>query len=1016
MKPTTQKISIILQTLLIAILFVSGCNDSDSSSSETGPASGLTSTVLTNQAAYIPAQCYTKTTDESETVHNTCYTCHTTGFRPDFTNDYDLQEEYAFPDYADKNHWDNLFKDRNDQIAAISDNQILEYIRSSNYLDSQGSITLADTLASVPESWDYNKDGKWSGYVPDCYYNFDDEGFDKTPAGKYTGWRAYGYYPFPTTHWPANGSMADVLIRLPETFRTLYNQFDKTVYKLNLAILESIIKQTNIIIPLTDETVYGVDLNKDGILSTATQITYDWAPLEGKYMYYVGDAFIQQELDEVNLAAGLFPKGTEFLNTFYYIDLDANGSLQLSNRIKEIRYAKKTRWLTYSELEDLALNDVKERDDFPDRLDLPIGNIEDGVSNGVGWVLKGFIEQTDGELRPQTFEETTSCIGCHGGVGATTDSMFSLKRKLNHESFQDGWFHWSQKGLQGINEPKVEFEAGGVQYEYSYYLIYCGAGDEFRANQEIMDTFFDAGTGFVKQDMVDLLHEDISILLYPSAERAMTLNKAYKTIVDDQSYTLGRDIIIGSAANIHDEIDATELETEVEQSVILSESCRDFTCEGCDSAKIGPVSEQLQNEIYGEGMSAPDGTAYQIGWDGIINISNYSVDIDGYYFPFPKRHTLPTRFLVPLGSIPACYTCHRLTACVPADAPPADAAVDLPATSTTENGLALTQLTANGGCDTNALWSPDGEKIAWVSDRSGRNQIWVMSADGSQQQQVTFGPNIHGWQMWSPDSSRLVYWGYDETSQQSSIATVLVDGSDKIVLIESDEALDRPEYSPDGQYIAYAAESDGNWDIWMVRSDGSEFFQLTTDPQMETNPLWRPDGMVLAYKACASGAYSLCTEEFLTFENGFNSPTIYRWNGPQSIQMYDWSPDGTKITYTAEIVTNASGEDRTSYLAVVDQVTLANKNTTNIADVLSNGNTLGDRGPVFSPDGEQIAFWAWDKSYRATLWIADADGSNLYQLTTQGFDSYPRWHPNGDVLVFESQRTGNSDIWTVEVE
>jgi len=54
--------------------------------------------------------------------------------------------------------------------------------------------------------------------------------------------------------------------------------------------------------------------------------------------------------------------------------------------------------------------------------------------------------------------------------------------------------------------------------------------------------------------------------------------------------------------------------------------------------------------------------------------------------------------------------------------------------------------------------------------------------------------------------------------------------------------------------------------------------------------------------------------------------------------MNSWNPDGTQIAYTAEVINDASGEGRVSY-----------------------------RGPVFSPDGRKVAFWAWDKSYKATL-------------------------------------------------
>jgi TolB protein len=116
------------------------------------------------------------------------------------------------------------------------------------------------------------------------------------------------------------------------------------------------------------------------------------------------------------------------------------------------------------------------------------------------------------------------------------------------------------------------------------------------------------------------------------------------------------------------------------------------------------------------------------------------------------------------------------------------------------------------------------------------------------------------------------------------------------------------------------------------------------------------------------------------------------------------------------VVTPASGEDRVSYVAMVEKVNWADAGVTNSKPVLLAGRTtLGDRGPVFSPDGRQVAFWAWDKNYRATLWISDVDGGNLRQLTTAGLDMAPRWSPDGTALVFESTRAGNQDIWLIDL-
>ncbi len=998
-----------LKYLLFAIL-----NASVIVSSASTVTADLKSTTLRNPAPFIPPQCYTKTVGTAGTVHNTCFTCHTNGFRPDFINDRDLQLEYAFPAEVEKNHWTNLFQDRGQQVAALSDQQILAYVRTSNYFDSNGSITLAKALTRVPAAWDHDADGQWSGYVPDSYFNFDDEGFDRDPSGAYTGWRALAYYPFPSTHWPTNGSFDDVLIRLPQAFRMQDNQFDITVYKLNLAILEALIKKRDIDIPPVDENAFDVDLDKDGMLDMATRVVYDWAPTEGRYMHFVGDAFLLQRQQKVRLAAGLFPVGTEFLNTLRYIDIAGDGAIRPAPRLKEIRYAQKMKWLTYAELETLAMNEIKERNDFPDRLKLPIGNLEDGLSNGKGWVLQGFIEDAAGRLRPQSFEETASCIGCHGGIGATIDSTFSLARKLDGSTFQRGWYHWSQKDLRGIKEPRVEFMRAGTQYEYCFYLMYTNGGDEYRANTEVTDLFFDSH-GHLKKDMAEKLHDDISILLYPSPQRALALNKTYKLIVAEQSFRRGREAIVGSAEKVHAEILLRDLETRV-KTAIVANRLPHFFAGGPDRSPAAPsVSTLLQAVISGEGMAGPSGERYQINWSGLIDKSTYGLEKKGFYFPFPPRHTLPTRIIVPNAAIPSCYACHRLTAPMPPKDPQVSIPIQLPASSSVEAGLNLVRLTKDSGIDTNGVWSPDGNRIAWVSDRSGGFQIWVMQKDGADKRQLTQGPGIHGWPMWHPDSTRLVYWGYDEQGGVSTISTCRIDGSAGSTLVESKEALDRPVWRPDGNTIAYAAQRSGNWDIWVMAGDGSRQYQMTYDAQMETNPLWSPDGMIIAYKVAPSKAYNLTIENFISVRNGFDSPTYRLWDGIKSIQMNDWSPDGKKIAYTAEIVTNASGTDRVSYLAVVDEVSFVGRKTAGKPLIFSQGRTLGDRGPVFSPAGDQVAFWAWDKSYRATLWLADADGKNLKRLTSEGFDMYPRWHPNGKSILFESGRSGNMDIWLLSL-
>lgn len=978
----------------------------------------LTSKTTVNDGAYLPSQCYTKTkSDDGRDVYNPCYSCHTDSVAPNYTNDGDIQLEYAFTEYHNTNHWSNLFLDKSARVAAISDDEILTYIRKSNYLDDDGKIIIAETLQNVPDGWDFDEDGVWDGYIPDCYFNFDTEGFDKTSSGTYTGWRAIAYAPFLGTFWPTNGSTDDVLIRLDEMFRSdTSGNFDLATYKVNLAVVEAMIKRADVGIDSVDESVFGVDLDKDGNIATATEVKYEWDPKNGVVMSFVGAAKTAQDAGTINKpAAGLYPQGTEFLHSVRYIDI-TDDSIALSARMKELRYAKKKGYMNYGELEEAAHEEIKETNDFPDRLGEYFGDVEKGISNGFGWAYQGFIEDKDGDLRPQTYEETVFCIGCHSNVGAPTDSSYAMPRKYDSDTYQKGWYHWSQKDLKGTPEQKAEYGTAGVQYEYSLYLMYNRGGDEFRANDEVIAKFFNED-GTIKDDMIEALHDDVSILLYPSSERALKLNKAYKTIVEEQSFIYGRDANVTSVeATVHKKLEDKDLETGVTSELNTLDVRSSYSLDN-RSADLTNISADLIAEVSGSGMSGPDGKKYGVDWEGRISRSTYSTGNENIHYTFPERLTLPTRFLVANEDGESCYVCHRMEAPVPTAYPQVDVELTLTTSdSTFTEDITITALTNDSAMDTNARWSPDGTKIAWASNVTGQYQIWVMDSDGSNKTQVTTDALIHGWPEWHPDSQTIVFWAHDDANTSYiQTATPAGPGYTITTLLTSAEDINRPVYRPDGNYIAYSAETSDNWDVWVMTADGSTQQRLTTGTDMESNPYWNSDGSVMAYKVAPGGDYSLTIEQFMTFESGFGSPTVQTWSGPQAIQASDWAPDDSKIAYTAEVVSDASGKDRVSYKVMVSDYTVTDGVAGSNDIILSKDYTLGDRGAQFSPDSSKLVFWAWDKNYRATLWLVNSDGTNLQQLTKNGYDTWPMWSPDGTKILFESNRSGNQDLWVMNV-
>jgi len=553
-------------TIWIIVLFY-GCDSA--SSEENNFAKNITplsidfktTQALNNKAAYITSQCYTKTTDENNVSHNPCFSCHINSKEPNYIDDADLQTIYDMREYTKVNRFTNLFKDRTELVEAMSDEETLQYVREDNYKDDLNNLRLRKKLTSLPVEWDVNGDGVWNGYIPDCNFKFDETGFDRYEDNTYSGWRAFAYYPFLGTFWPTNGSFDDVIIRLPQEFREDNNSvFSLEVYRLNLAIVESMIKEKDVEIDMVDENLYGVDLNKDGLLNTTTLIKYEWIPplydsgtkkITNFSMSYIGRAKELLKSNEHLIAPGLYPKGTEFLHSVRYIDV-VNDEVTMAPRMKELRYAKKDSWNSYAQVQNASMAEIMEKDLFPDRLRTILGDTEKGLKTGLGWTYQGFIEDENGELRPQNYEETLYCIGCHSGIGAIADSTFVFQRKLEYASKQNGWYHWSQdiNGLKNMREPLTKT---GL-YEYSRYLEKNSAGDEFRDNEEIIENYFD--NGVLKTEKIGELHSDVSKLLLPSVKRALILNKAYKVIVEEQSFIYGRDAHVKPVQNVYKEVKA----------------------------------------------------------------------------------------------------------------------------------------------------------------------------------------------------------------------------------------------------------------------------------------------------------------------------------------------------------------------------------------------------------------------------------------------------------------------------
>ena len=424
---------------------------------------------------------------------NPCWVCHTRGRGDNRKDDHDLQAHYDFTATALTNHWGNLFRDRRAAMAAIPDGWMLEHLQQDNYTPLR--LAMQKVAADFP------------GYRPDLdlTQGFDAEGFARDGSG----WRAYRYKPFPGTFWPTNGSADAAFIRLPAAFRRdAAGRASSAVYKANLDILEAAIASPDRGRPLTLPA------------------------------HFSGGA------QGIAVRAWRYPEGTEFLHPVWYVDPGATASPAL--RMKELRHAIKTFDPTEQTLQMRYAEEAREQ--AIGEKPRYSGSALFGETNGWGWRYQGYIEDAQGRLRLQSNEEQLSCMGCHSGLGVTVDSSFSLPRKLPGAA---GW------GMQDLRRIPDAPQDGSHEPEYQRYLMRVRAGDEFRANTEMLARFFPRGLLDVAA-VRRASKPGIAALISPSRARALALAKAYTVTVQEQSYTQGRDAVLEPVQNVHRQIANTD--------------------------------------------------------------------------------------------------------------------------------------------------------------------------------------------------------------------------------------------------------------------------------------------------------------------------------------------------------------------------------------------------------------------------------------------------------------------------
>ncbi len=155
------------------------------------------------------------------------------------------------------------------------------------------------------------------------------------------------------------------------------------------------------------------------------------------------------------------------------------------------------------------------------------------------------------------------------------------------------------------------------------------------------------------------------------------------------------------------------------------------------------------------------------------------------------------------------------------------------------DGRIVQRLTDNWATDTSPTWSPDGSRIAFVSDRSGSPQIYVMNADGSGARRLTFRGNYNTTPDWSPKGDKIAFTARDERYVFDIFVIDVASGA--IERLTQDEGHnEEPSFSPDGNYIVFTSTRGGGARLWVMTSDGLHQRPLTEKGSGYHTPAWGP--------------------------------------------------------------------------------------------------------------------------------------------------------------------------------
>ncbi len=261
-------------------------------------------------------------------------------------------------------------------------------------------------------------------------------------------------------------------------------------------------------------------------------------------------------------------------------------------------------------------------------------------------------------------------------------------------------------------------------------------------------------------------------------------------------------------------------------------------------------------------------------------------------------------------------------------------------------------------------------KIAFVSNRTGYPEIWVMDYDGYNQHPITNYHSLCLTPRWSPNNSDLAFTSYSSGNPEIYIFSLLTNR--RIPFPHYRGLNTTPAWSPNGKKIAFCSSMGGDPEIYVSDRNGLNLQRLTFSSGVDISPVWNPKtGNEIAFVSDRSGAPQI----YIMNSDGTNLRRLITAGG--DAEAPSWSPNGLFITFAWRVTETGEWDIYVIEIATGRIIQLTH-------------NAGRNEHPTWSPDGRHIAFESTRTGTRQ-IWTMLADGSDPKELTTVGKNWNPNW-------------------------